>query len=418
MGMDRKIEKKKINKGLIAAAAVAILAVAALFYTTFVLDTRSSEAIDRDRIMIREVTRDSFQEYIEVSGVVQPLESTILDAVEGGVVRNVFVQSGETVEAGDTLLTLSNSNLQLNVLQQEASLYDQINNVRNSRLNLEQNNLRLREDLASAETQLDLLRPRFERDSSLYSQDLISLQEFEQTRQAFRFQQRRYRINYESFQNDSLQLQTQLTQLDNSEERMWRSLEGVQQILDNLVVTAPISGQLSTVELNQGQSISQGERLGQIDQMDGFKVRVSIDEFYLSRVTTGLRGSFPFAGNRYDLVITRVYPVIEEGAFQVDMDFTSDAPEGLRRGQTVRVRLELGDQTEATLLARGSFYQETGGNWIYRVDGSRDRAVRQPIRLGRGNTDYFEVLEGLEPGDSVIVSGYNTFSDSDVLVLE
>lgn len=418
MGMDRKIEKKTFSKGAIAAAVLIAAALALFLYTYAFLDTRSSETVSRDQVMIREVIRDSFQEYIEVSGVVQPLQSTILDAVEGGVVQEVFVQSGETVSAGDTLLTLSNSNLQLNVLQQEAGLYDQINNVRNSRLNLEQNNLRLREDLASAETQLDLLRPRFERDSSLYSQNLISLQEFEETRQSYRFQQRRYQLNYESFKKDSLQLQTQLTQLDNSEERMWRSLEGVQQILDNLVVTAPISGQLSTVELNQGQSISQGERLGQIDQMDGYKVRVNIDEFYLSRVTTGLEGSFPFAGERYNLVINRVYPVIQDGSFQVDMNFTGETPDGIRRGQTVRVRLELGDQTEATLLARGGFYQETGGNWIYRIDESENRAYRQPIRLGRGNTEYFEVMEGLDPGDSVIISGYNTFSNSDVLLLE
>jgi HlyD family secretion protein len=418
MGMDRKIEKKGFSKGAIVAFFLVTAALALFLFTYYVLDRQSSETVNRDQVIIREVTRDSFQEYIEVSGIVQPLQSTILDAVEGGVVQEVFVQSGETVSAGDTLLTLSNSNLQLNVLQQEAGLYDQINNVRNSRLNLEQNNLRLREDLASAETQLDLLRPRFERDSSLYSQKLISLQEFEQTRQSYRFQKRRYQLNYESFQKDSLQLQTQLTQLDNSEERMWRSLEGVQRILDNLVVTAPIFGQLSTVELNQGQSISQGERLGQIDQMDGYKVRVDIDEFYLSRVTTGLEGSFPFSGERYDLAITRIYPVIQDGSFQVDMDFTGETPDGIRRGQTVRVRLELGDQTEAILLARGGFFQETGGNWIYRIDESQNRAYRQSIRLGRGNTQYFEVLEGLSPGDSVIISGYNTFSNSDVLVLE
>lgn len=418
MGMDRKIEKKGLSKGAIAGIVLAAIAIAFFLFSYYGLDTRSSETVSREQVMIREVTRDSFQEYIEVSGVVQPLQSTILDAVEGGVVQEVFVQSGETVSTGDTLLTLSNSNLQLNVLQQEAGLYDQINNVRNSRLNLEQNNLRLREDLASAETQLDLLRPRFERDSTLYAQELISPQEFEETRQAYRFQQRRYQLNYESFQKDSLQLQTQLTQLNNSEERMWRSLEGVQQILDNLVVTAPISGQLSTVELNQGQSISQGERLGQIDQMDGYKVRVDIDEFYLSRVTTGLEGSFPFAGNRYDLGITRIYPVIQDGSFQVDMDFSGETPDGIRRGQTVRVRLELGDQAEATLLARGGFFQETGGNWIFKVDETENRAYRQPIRLGRGNTQYFEVLEGLEPGDNVIVSGYSSFSDSDVIVLD
>jgi HlyD family secretion protein len=418
MGMDRKIEKKRFSKGAIAAFFLVAAALVLFLFTYYVLDRQSSQTVNRDQVIIREVTRDSFQEYIEVSGIVQPLQSTILDAVEGGVVQEVFVQSGETVSAGDTLLTLSNSNLQLNVLQQEAGLYDQINNVRNSRLNLEQNNLRLREDLASAETQLDLLRPRFSRDSSLYSQKLISLQEFEQTRQSYRFQKRRYQLNYESYQKDSLQLQTQLTQLDNSEERMWRSLEGVQRILDNLVVTAPISGQLSTVELNQGQSISQGERLGQIDQLDGYKVRVNIDEFYLSRVTTGLDGSFPFAGERYDLTITRIYPVIMDGSFQVDMDFMGETPDGIRRGQTVRVRLELGDQTEAILLARGGFFQETGGNWIYRIDESQNRAYRQSIRLGRGNTQYFEVLEGLSPGDSVIISGYNTFSNSDVLVLE
>lgn len=418
MGMDRKIEKKGLSMWAIAGIVLVLLAIAFFLFTYYGLDTRSTETVSRDQVMIREVIHDSFQEYIEVSGVIQPLQTTILDAVEGGVVQDVFVQSGETVSAGDTLLSLSNSNLQLDVLQQEAGIYDQINNVRNSRLNLEQNNLRLREDLASAETQLDLLRPRFERDSSLYSQDLISLQEFEETRQAYRFQQRRYQINYESYQKDSLQLQTQLTQLNNSEERMWRSLEGVQQILDNLVVTAPIGGQLATVELNQGQSINQGERLGQIDQADGYKVRVNIDEFYLSRVSVGLKGSFPFDGNRYDLVISRIYPVIQEGSFQVDMDFTGDNPKGIRRGQTVRVRLELGDQTEAMLLARGGFFQETGGSWIYKIDETDNRAYKQPIRLGRGNTQFFEVLEGLSTGDRVIVSGYTSFSDSDVLLLE
>jgi HlyD family secretion protein len=262
------------------------------------------------------------------------------------------------------------------------------------------------------------LSPRFKRDSALYADQLISSQEFEETRHNYRFQQRRYELNYESYQKDSLQMQNQLLQLDNSEERMWRSLEGVQQILDNLVVTAPISGQLSTVELNQGQSISQGERLGQVDQLDGFKIRVDIDEFYLSRVAVGLEGSFPFAGERYDVMITRVFPVIQDGRFQVDMDFTGRVPDGIRRGQSVRVRLELGDPTEAVLLARGGFYQQTGGNWIYRINDSEDRAYRQPIRLGRGNTQYFEVLEGLSPGDKVITSGYDSFSNSDVLVLD
>lgn len=418
MGMDKKIEKKKMSPAWLAFIVFTALLIVFFVFNYFFLDTRNVDRVNREQLIIHEVTRESFQEFIEVTGTVQPLESTILDAVEGGVVQEVFVESGETVSAGDTLFILSNSNLQLNVLQQEAGIYDQINNVRNSRLNLEQNHLRLREELANAETQLDLLRPRFQRDSLLFRKNLISQQEFENTRQSYRFQQRRYELNYESYQKDSLQLQNQSIQLDNSEQRMWKSLNGVQQILDNLVVLAPISGQLSTVELNQGQSISQGERLGQIDQMDGFKIRADIDEFYLSRVTTGLEGSFQFAGNRYNLVITRIFPVIQDGRFQVDMNFTGTEPEGIRRGQTVRIRLELSDQTDAILLARGGFYQETGGNWIYKIEESEDRAYRQPIRLGRGNTQYFEVLEGLSPGDKVITSGYDTFGNSEVLVLE
>lgn len=418
MGMDRKIEKKKLSTGKLVLSAVVGTALMFLVYNIFFLDARSSENVNRDQVLIHEVTEEAFQEFIEVSGTVQPLRSTVLDAVEGGVVQQVFVESGEMVKEGDTLLTLSNSNLQLSVLQQEASLYDQINNVRNSRLNLEQNHLRLSEELANAETQKALLEPRFQRDSSLYANNLISQQEFEETRHNYHFQQRRYNLNYESFQKDSLQMQNQMQQLDNSEDRMWQSLEGVQRILDNLVVTAPISGQLSTVELNQGQSISQGERLGQIDQLDGYKIRVDIDEFYLSRVTTGLEGSFAYAGERYDLVISRVFPVIQDGRFQVDMDFRGAVPQNLRRGQSVRVRLELGDQTNAVLVARGGFYQQTGGNWIYKINDGETRAYRQPIRLGRGNTQYFEVLEGLEPGDKVITSGYDNFNNSEVLVLE
>jgi len=418
MGMDRKIENKKISKVKLSAISVAVVVVLVVVFNLYILDTRSSENVNREQVFIQEVTEDTFQEFIEVTGVVQPLHSTMLDAVEGGVVQQVLVESGEMVEAGDTLLTLSNSSLQLSVLQQEAGLYDQINNVRNSRLNLEQNHLRLREELANAETQKAVLEPRFKRDSSLFADQLISSQEFEETRHNYRFQQRRYELNYESYKKDSLQMHNQLVQLDNSEDRMWRSLEGVQQILDNLVVTAPISGQLTTVELNQGQSISQGERLGQVDQLDGYKIRVDIDEFYLSRVAAGLQGSFSYAGERYDVIITRVFPVIQDGRFQVDMDFIGNIPDGIRRGQSVRVRLELGDPTNAVLLARGGFYQQTGGNWIYRINDSEDRAYRQPIRLGRGNTQYFEVLDGLSPGDKVITSGYDSFNNSDVLVLD
>lgn len=418
MSMDKKIEKKKFSTISIVTGVAALLIAAFTIYNFTFLDSRSQTTVDKERIFIHEVTEDLFQEYTEVSGAVQPIQTTILDAIEGGVVQQVYLESGEFVEPGDTIVVLSNSNLQLSVMQQEAGLYDQINNVRNSRLNHEQNHLRLQEELANAETQLDLLTPRFERDSLLYKDGLISLQDFEQTKQSYRFQQRRYNLNYESFRKDSLQMENQIAQLDNSEERMWQSLNRVQRILENLVVTAPIGGQLSTIELNRGQSVNQGEQLGQIDQLDGYNIRANIDEFYLNRVLTGLNGSFEYAGNRHEVVVTRLFPVIKEGRFEIDMEFTDEVPNGLRRGQTTRVRLELGSQSTAKLLTRGSFYEKTGGNWIFLINEEETKAHRQPIRLGRGNSDFFEVLEGLNPGDKVITSSYDTFENYDVLNLQ
>lgn len=418
MGMDKKIEKKQISRKQVTLFTIAGILLLVFLYNFIFADSRSQLQVDSQRLFIHEVQEGNFQEFIDVSATIQPIRTTILDAIEGGVVQRVYRESGEMVEAGDTVLVLANSALQLSVMQQEAGIYDQINNVRNSRLNLEQNHLRLREELADAQTRLDLLSPRFKRDSSLYAQGLISLQEFEETRENYRFQQMRYQLNYESFRKDSLQMINQLQQLDNSEERMWRSLDGIQQIMDNLVVTAPIGGQLSTIELNQGQSISQGEQIGQIDQLDGYKVRAGIDEFYLARVSAGLRGTFEYAGNRHELEITRVFPVVQDGQFEVDMNFTGEIPDGLRRGQTVRVRLELGDPATALLLERGGFYQQTGGNWVFVVNDDGSRAYRQPVRLGRGNANYFEILDGLQPGDKVITSSYETFGDAEVLVLE
>ena len=416
--MDRKIEKKKITPKLIGSIIAGITIVAMFLYSFVWMDSRSRLNVDRERLSIYEVEEGGFQEFIDITGSVQPIRTNFLDAVEGGVVQDVYLESGAMVEAGDTIVVLSNSSLQLNVMQQEASIYDQINNVRNSRLNLEQNHLRLREQLASAKTELDRLTPRYERDSILYEDGAISKQQFEETRQNYLYQKERFMLNSESFRKDSLQMITQLEQLDNSEQRMWRSLDGVQQILDNLIITAPIDGQLTTIELQQGQLISQGENIGQVDVMDEFKVRANIDEFYLARVTTGLRGSFTFAGETHELVINRVFPGVRDGQFQVDLLFTSEMPTGLRRGQTARIRLELDAPAEALLLERGGFYQSTGGNWIFKIEENNELAVRQPIRLGRGNPQYFEVLEGLRPGDKVITSSYATFGDNDVLVLE
>ena len=418
MGMDRKIKKKTWTTNRIIGLILGVAIVGFFVYSFLIADFRSTLNVDREKLTITTITEDSFQEFIQVTGNIQPINTIFLDAIEGGTVQKVILESGTNVQPGDTILILSNSNLQLQVLQQEAGLYDQINNVRNSRLNLEQNSLRIKEQLANAEYQLDVLRPQYERQKTLFEENLISRQEYEATKENFEYEEKRYELTYESFMKDSLQTINQLRQLDESEQRMWRSLNAVQEILNNLIITAPIDGQLTTIELQQGQSIDRSERIGQVDMLDNFKVRVGIDEFHLSRITTGLKGSFDFAGQSYDLTITKVYPVIANGQFQVDMEFANQTPSGIRRGQRVRIRLELGDTSTAVLLERGGFFQSSGGSWVYKLDEDESRAVRTNIRLGQQNPEYFEVISGLIPGDKVIISSYDTFGDNEVLNLE
>lgn len=399
-----------------AGAFAAFLAI--VIYTIWFRDGRSTLNVNEHEITVSEVREDVFQDYIQVNGTVRPIQTTYLDAIEGGVVQEVMRESGAMVDQGDTILTLTNSTLQLQVMQQTSGLYDQINNVRNSRLNLEQNTLRLQEELANAQAQMEILSARYDRQLKLFEKELISEQEFENTEQNYKFQKRRYELNYESFKKDSLQSITQMQQLNNSENRMFQNLEAVQRILDNLIVTAPINGQLSTIELHPGQSVASGERIGQVDVLDGYKVRVPVDEFHLSRIVPGLTGSFSYSGNSHKLVITKVYPVIQGGQFEVDMEFVSEMPTNLRRGQTVRIRLELGESGRAVQIPRGGFYQTTGGNWIFVMNEDDGIATRKQIVLGRQNPEFFEVQDGLNPGDKVITSSYSTFGDHEVLILE
>lgn len=418
MGMDRKIEKKTwtLKRILMITGIIAFLSLSV--YAFWFMDVRSTLNVDREKITISEVRQDTFQDFIQVTGAVQPIQTIYLDAIEGGVVQQVFLESGTMVEQGDTILTLTNSSLQLQVMQQTSGLYDQINNVRNSRLNLEQNTLRLQEQLANAESQMEILKSQYERQQKLIERNLISEEEFQTTKENYEYQKKRYELTYESYRKDSVQTITQLSQLNNSEERMFENLNAVQKILDNLAVMAPITGQLSTIELNQGQSISAGERIGQVDILDDYKVRVSIDEYHLTRIVPGLNGSFSFGGEQHDLTITKIYPVINNGQFEVDMEFIGVAPDGLRRGQTLRIRLELGESASAVQIPRGGFYQTTGGNWVFVVSEADGRAYRRDIQLGRQNPEYFEVQFGLEPGEKVITSSYDTFGDNEVLVLE
>ena len=352
-----------------------------------------------------------------MQGTVQPIQTFFLDAVEGGRVDSTFVEAGSFVKQGERILKLINTNLQLDVLYREALLFEQINNARNTRLAIEQNTLALRGQLTDVTYQIQRLERQDSRDSVLLKKGLISAQDFQQVNDEHLYWIQKRALTADNIRTDSILRRTQIEQLDASVKRMQNNLDLVKRSMDNLVVRAPIGGQLTSRSAEIGESKSPGQRLGQIDVLDGFKVRAPIDEFYIARVNPGQKGECDINGKTFPLTVTKVYPEVRDGRFEVDMLFDGGPPSGIRRGQTLQIRLELGDLGEAVMVPRGGFYQKTGGQWIYVVDGSGGFAVKRPIRLGRQNPQTFEVLEGLEPGEHVVTSSYDNFGDIDKLVL-
>ena len=415
--MDRKIKKKIWTFKRISLYAVGLLFVSFVLYSFFFADKRSKYNVDIEKITIAEVTFGVFQDFIPVTGTVLPSTTRYLDAREGGIIQSIEKETGDLVKKGDVILRLANSSLELSVLSQQASLYEQINRSTTTRLSLNQNDLNQQQRLAEIDLQINLLKPQYERFKQLYEKDLISKRELEEIEEQYKYNMIRKELTYTSYKIDSTARMRQLQELNASEDRMRQSLEGVNMILDNLVVRAPIDGQLATPDHELGQSIVRGERIGQTDVLGFYKIRVRIDELYLPRVDIGLNGSFSQSRKSFGLVITKIYPTITEGRFEVDMEFTGDQPESLKRGLSVRIRLELGNSAQALLLPMGGFYKDSGGNWVFLVDKSGNRAVKKDIRLGRKNSEFFEVMGGLEAGQKVITSSYDHFGDNEVLLL-
>ncbi|MCK5372323.1 MAG: HlyD family efflux transporter periplasmic adaptor subunit [Cyclobacteriaceae bacterium] len=416
--MDRKIKKKKWTFKRISLYAVGLLFVSFVLYSFFFADKRSKLNVDVEKITIAEVKFGVFQDFIPVTGGILPSTTRYLDAREGGIIQSIEKETGELVKKGDVILRLANSNLELSVLSQQAALYEQINRSTTTRLSLNQNDLNQRQILAEIDMNINLYEPQYKRFKQLYEKDLISKREFEEVEERYKYNVIRKDLTYASYRIDSTARMSQLQELNASENRMRQSLEGVNMILDNLVVRARIDGQLATPDHELGQSIVRGDRLGQIDVVGSYKVRVRIDELYLPRVDVGLKGSFPQSRTNYGLVITKIFPTITEGRFEVDMEFTGDQPESIKRGLSVRIRLELGNSAQALLLPMGEFYKDSGGNWVFLVDESGNRAIKKEIRLGRKNSEFFEVMGGLEAGQKVITSSYDHFGDNEVLILK
>ena len=415
--MDRKIQKKTWTPRKIAWIAGGAALLFGIVYQIGFADHRSTMNVEKDRLSIATVSTGEFTDYILVSGQIEPAQTFFLDAVEGGMVAEIVRESGALVDVGDTILIMANSNLQLDVMQRETMLYEQINNLRQTRLFLDQNDLSQQGQLAEIDYQISLLEPQYKRFKELHDKKLVSDREFEEVAEQYEYNLKRKELTYASYRSDSIARAYQLQQLRQSENRMNASLNGVGQILNNLVIKAPIAGQLAMEQIEIGQAINSGERYGQIDVLDEFKVRVPIDELYLPRIGQGLRGKFTLSGVDHELEIMKIYPTITNGRFEVDMKFTGESPQGIRRGQSVRIRLELGDSEQSLLLPTGGFFKDTGGNWVFVLNASGN-AEKRNIRLGRKNPEYYEVLEGLVEGEKVIVSGYENFGTNEVLELK
>lgn len=414
--MDRPIKKKIFSTQRILLA-LGIMAFLVFAVNTLLNGSQSSLNVQREKITISKVERGVFDEFIVVTGVVQPLKTYQLDAIEGGYVAQKLIDGGATVKKGDLILKLENQRLMLDFVNRETEMYDLINNLENTRLRLRQDKFSLRKILSELDFQIQQAKADHERNTKLYADKVISQQEWERSKNTFErlAGQREIEIENQKFQEENSI--TQIKQLEGTLDRTKLNLSMMKENLANLAVKAPVSGLLSRVDVEIGASIIAGQNIGQIDDLNGFKMRVEVDEHYISRIFPGLEGSFEFSGQTVKLVVTKVYPEVRNGRFDVDMAFEK-IPEGIRRGQSVPVRLQLGKPADATLLASGGFFSDTGGNWVYVLNETGTKATKRNISLGRKNPQFFEVLNGLEPGESVITSSYENFGEKDILNLQ
>jgi len=396
---------------------IALISLVAVGYLVSTSSYTSTVAVDRQRVSITPVVEAPFYEYINVTGRFEPRSTFILDVKVPGIVERILVESGQKVRAGDLLLELANDDLRLEVMQRESQLIEQLNNQRQTALLLNQNNYNQREQLVEVRYQIDLQRKQYERNRQLLADSVISASEYEPIEDRYHYFQQRHSLLRESYRTDSLARIAQLTQINNSEARILDNLEAVKAIIDRLQVTALADGQLSNFDVQPGQALTSGDRLGEIYRMDNPLIVARVDEYYLDKVSIGQAGIAILDGDTLDLRVAKIFPNVEDGRFRVEIGVH---PESIQnhsfiKGQSVRVRLFFGEPTERILVSNGNFYNTTGGNWVYLVEG--DRAVKTSVEFGRKNPRFYEVLNGLMPGDRVITSGYEAFQDYETIKL-
>ena len=416
-GMDRQIEKKGISKKYIWIGIICILLLLALIKIIFG-DKSTKLNVNAEKITIREVIYDKYQDYISVNGVVEPIKTIYLDAIEGGRVEEILIEEGNMVKKGDIIIKLSNDNLVLDISSNEAVVARAINDLKTTRLNLENQKISLKTQILNLQFMLKKLERTYNYNLKLLENNHISKEEYQYSKEQYELTLQQLELQKQKYIHDSLYMITRIASDERSIERMQNNLDLTRKRLENLNIKAPVNGELASLNPEIGEVVSYGSRIGTINILDSYKMRVNIDEHYIARIMKNLTGEFEFAGGKHNLKITKIYPEVRNGTFAVDMEFTSDIPAQIRIGQTARIRLELGESEDALLIPKGGFYQSTGGQWVYVVDENNNVAVKRNIRIGRQNPRFYEVLDGLSEGEKVIISSYDNFGNNDKLILK
>ena len=417
--MDKIIEKKTGWRAAFTKKALPWWLGALLLVFVIYLIARPNNKtlrVDKDTVTISSAVKGEFNDYIRISGRVQPMTTIQLSPQEGGIVEKILIEEGSPVKAGDAILILNNDNLDLQILNSEAELAEKENILRNTQIQMEQQKLDVRQNVLEYGTQVDRLKRAYEQQKALYEDNLIAKEDYLKAEEDYNLALQKYNLMTERSRQDSLYRGTQIDRMEESLENMQLNMSMIRRRKSNLIVKAPIDGELGLLDVVLGQSIAAGTKIGQINSVGTYKVEAQIDEHYIDRVIAGLEATFERQGETYSTVIRKVYPEVRDGKFKADFKFGGEQPDNIRAGQTYYLNLQLGQPEEAVIIPRGTFYQKSGGKWIYVVNKEGTKAVKREIRIGRQNPQYYEVLEGLEPGERVITSGYDTYGDSDVLV--
>lgn len=419
--MDKVIEKKKGIAAAFTKKSVKWWALGAFVILVVVLlltGRRSVLRVDGSTILTGTARQGEFNDYIRVSGQVQPMTTVQLSPTEGGNVKRIVVEEGSHVNEGDVIVVLGNENLDMQILNSEAELAEKENILRNTMISMEQQKLSVRQEKLSLQIEVRRARRAYEQNKALYEEKLIAKEEYLKASEDYELAKDKLELVTDRERQDSLYRSVQIAQMHESLENMRLNMNMIRRRKENLSVKAPISGELGLLDVELGQSVAAGAKIGQINNLDSYKIEAQIDEHYIDRVAPGLEATFERQSEKYSSVIRKVYPEVRDGKFKADFRFEGQQPENIRTGQTYYLNLQLGQSAEAILIPRGSFYQNTGGKWVYVLNADGTKATKRSVRIGRQNPQYYEVLEGLAPGDKVIISSYDAFGDKDELLIK